>query len=121
MPTNKHKCKENCYNFPSNLCLIPADALGSVALTGKVPNEERRDGQEDEKPHEDADQGAGLALGHLLLVAEEVDPLVVVAVPALVRRNKRREKVRKHTLVQQPECLLYAKSGVFNAFSGQGR
>lgn len=74
-----------------------AGKMPSAALTDKVPNEERGNGQEDEKPRENANQDSGLLLRRLLLVAEEVDLLMVVAVPTLVQKTREEKNLRKHT------------------------
>lgn len=77
-----------------------AGKMPSAALTDKVPNEERGNGQEDEKPRENANQDSGLLLRRLLLVAEEVDPLMVVAVPTLVQKTREEtnsENTHTHT------------------------
>lgn len=73
--------------------------MPSVALTDKVPNEERSNGQEDQKPHENANQDSSLLLGRLLLVADEVDPLAVVAVATLVQKTQgeRTQKTQART------------------------
>lgn len=77
--------------------------MPSVALTDKVPNEERSHGQEDQKPHDNANQDSSLLLGRLLLVADEVDPLAVVAVTTLVQKRGGK-KVRKHKHARATAC-----------------
>lgn len=69
--------------------------MPSVALTDKVPNEERSHGQEDQEPHENANQDSSLLLGRLLFVAEEVDPLTIVAVTSLVQKKNTRTESQK--------------------------
>lgn len=77
--------------------------MPSAALTDKVPNEERGNGKEDEKPRENAKQDSGLLLRRLLLVAEEVDPLAVVAVPTLVQKT-REETNSENTHTRASAC-----------------
>lgn len=91
--TEKHLQKFRNVTVPqisASCCQLP-----SIALTDKVPNEERSNSQEDQKPHENANQDSSLLLGRLLLVADKVDPLTVVAVTTLVQKTQG-NKLIKH-------------------------